>query len=89
MAPQFFQALSDPTRLALLIQLAGCRRPCTVSELAEACPVDISVVSRHLAALREAKGKAVYYEVRYDDVTGTLRDIADAVASCCPESGCC
>ena len=94
--PGFFRALSDPTRLALLVQLSGCRRPCTVSELAECCPVDLSVVSRHLAILRDAglleanrKGKQVHYAVRYEDVTQTLRAVADAIDRCCAEGSCC
>ncbi len=93
----FFRALSDPTRLDLLVQLSGCRRACTVGELAECCPVDLSVVSRHLAILRDAgllaatrRGKQVYYRVSYDLVTSTLRDVADAVEQCCPdETTCC
>jgi ArsR family transcriptional regulator len=96
LSPAFFRALADPTRLALLVRLAGCRRPTTVSELAECCPVDLSVVSRHLATLREAglveaekQGKQVYYTVRYDLVTGTLRGVADAVEACCPDDQCC
>ena len=87
--------MSDPTRLALLVPLAGCRRACTVGELAECCPVDVSVVSRHLAILRDAglleatrRGKEVYYRVRYDTVTGTLRTVADAVERCCPDECC-
>ena len=95
--PRFFRALSDPTRLDLLVQLAGCRRACTVGELAECCPVDLSVVSRHLAILRDAglleatrRGKQVHYRVRYDIVTGTLRGVADAVERCCAdETKCC
>ena len=95
--PGFFRALSDPTRLDLLVQLAGCRRACTVGELAECCPVDLSVVSRHLAILRDAglleatrSGKQVHYRVRYDIVTGTLRAVADAVERCsADERTCC
>jgi ArsR family transcriptional regulator len=96
LSPAFFRALADPTRLALLVRLAGCRRPTTVSELAECCPVDISVVSRHLATLREAglveaekQGKQVRYTVRYDLVTEVLRAVADAVEACCPDDQCC
>ena len=95
LAPGFFRALSEPSRLSLLVQLAGCGRPCTVSELAECCPVDISVVSRHLASLRDAgllesekRGKAVYYAVRYAQVAESLRAIADAIDGCCPENCC-
>ena len=86
----FFKALCDENRLRLLVQLAGCRTPCTVSQIAECCPVDLSVVSRHLAVLRDAgliearkQGKEVYYTVRYGDVIDTLRNVADAIEGCC------
>lgn len=87
---RFFKALCDPNRIALLIRLAECDKPCTVSEMAECCPVDISVVSRHLAILREAgilaarkQGKEVLYSVRYTELASTLRELADAVEGCC------
>lgn len=73
-----------------------------MSEMSACCPVNISVVSRHLALLREAgildsrkKGKAVYYSVRFGEIVGTLRALADAIDQCCPgdsdpgvEAGC-
>ena len=93
---EFFKALGDPNRLALLARLAVCGRPATVSEIACCLPVDLSVVSRHLAQLREAgilesekRGKAVYYSVQYRTITQLLRGIADAIDQCCPERGCC
>ncbi|RJP34916.1 MAG: ArsR family transcriptional regulator [Phycisphaerales bacterium] len=89
--PRFFKALSDPNRIALLVRLARCRRPCSVSELNACCPVDLSVVSRHLAVLRDAgllearrRGKEVFYSVQCDRIVTTLRRIADAVEACCP-----
>ena len=89
LAAGFFKALGDPSRLALFCQLAGCGRPCTVGELAECCPVDLSVVSRHLKILRDAgliaatrQGREVRYEVLYREVVQTLRDVADALHSC-------
>jgi len=89
--PGFFRALCDPNRVALLVRLAQCGRPCTVTEISECCPVDISVVSRHLAMLRDAgilqadrRGKEVYYRVRFDLLVPTLRRIADAIQACCP-----
>lgn len=89
--PAFFKALCDPTRIALLARLAACGRPCTVGEMAACCPIDLSVVSRHLAMLREAgileaqrRGKEVYYHVRFDSLVKTLRDIAGAIEACCP-----
>ncbi|MCH8054507.1 MAG: winged helix-turn-helix transcriptional regulator [Planctomycetes bacterium] len=91
--PRFFKALSDPNRIALLSRLAKCRRPCGVSELVGCCGVDISVVSRHLALLRDAgilraekRGKEVYYSVRCEEVVSTLRRIADAIEACCPKT---
>ncbi len=90
LAPRFFRALCDPSRIALVIRLAQCGRPCTVSELAECCPTDLSVVSRHLALLRDAgvltarrRGKEVYYSVPYEGLAGTLRAMADAIEGCC------
>ena len=96
MDPRFFKALCDPNRIALLIRLAACGKPCTVTEIACCCPTDLSVVSRHLAVLRDAgvlicekRGKEVFYAVRYDDLAGTLRAIADAIEGCCgkPKKG--
>jgi ArsR family transcriptional regulator, arsenate/arsenite/antimonite-responsive transcriptional repressor len=88
---ELFRALADPNRIALLARLADCGRPCTVSEIACCLPIDLSVVSRHLRQLREAgilhaerRGKEVHYEVRYDELVRTLRELADAVEACCP-----
>lgn len=88
--PRFFKALCDPSRIALLIRLAQCCKPCTVSEMAKCCPTDLSVVSRHLAMLRDAgilnaqkRGKEVFYSVRYAELVATLRAMADAIDLCC------
>ncbi len=90
--PRFFKALGEPNRVALLATLAQCGRPCTVSEMAECCPINVSVVSRHLAMLRDAgildaqrQGKEVYYSVRFPKLIETLRSIADALETCCGE----
>ena len=90
-----FKALSDPTRLRLLACLAKCGRPCNVSEIAECTRVDLSVVSRHLAALADAgvlesckQGRTVSYQVRFSAVAGMFRSLADALTDCCP-GGCC
>ena len=91
LSPPFFKALGDPNRLALLTRLAGCCEPCTVTELSACCPVDLSVVSRHLAILREAgivesrrSGKEVRCRVRFDVLSRTFRQIADAIDDCYP-----
>ena len=92
---ELFRALSDPTRLRLLACLGKCGRACSVTEVAQCCSVDFSVVSRHLAMLAgagvlEAKkqGRTMFYQVRYDDLSGALRALADAIDSCCPAGAC-
>jgi ArsR family transcriptional regulator len=91
LSPGLFKALADPNRLAILVALSDGGRERTVSELADCCPVDLSVVSRHLRTLREAgvlearkEGKAVFYRVRFDAVVAILRNLADALEGCCP-----
>lgn len=93
LTPQLFKALGDPTRVKLLACLAKCARSCSVGEIAECCSVDLSVVSRHLGLLEQAgilesrkQGRAVFYEVRYQDLVGSLRALADAIENCCPTS---
>lgn len=94
---ELFKALGDPTRLTLLACLAKCGRPCSVGEIAECCSVDLSVVSRHLALLARAgvlesrrEGRVVLYSVRYAELVGLLRALADALERCCvPGAGAC
>ena len=90
--PELFKSLCDPTRLKLLACLAKCGRPCSVTEVAECCSVDLSVVSRHLSMLEKAgvldsakEGRTVFYAVRYRQLSQTLRALADAIEGCCPE----
>ena len=47
-SPGFFKALADPNRVALLVFLAESGKEQTVSDMSCCCPIDISVVSRHL-----------------------------------------
>jgi DNA-binding transcriptional ArsR family regulator len=86
----FFRALCDPSRIRILIRVARANGPQTVSQVAACCPTNISVVSRHLAMLREAgileakrQGKQVYYSVRCPEIVTTLRAMADAIEACC------
>lgn len=65
-------------------------QPQTVSQLAGCCPIDVSVVSRHLAMLRDAgivqaarKGKEVFYELECRKTAGLLPGLADALDACC------
>jgi ArsR family transcriptional regulator len=100
--PELFKALCDPTRARLVGCLIKCGRPCTVSEVAECCSVDFSVVSRHLQQLARAEildavrsGRTVSYAVRFTDLCATLRALADAIEehsptnACCCTGGCC
>jgi ArsR family transcriptional regulator len=94
--PELFRALCDPTRVLLLACLAKCARPCSVSEIAECCSVDLSVVSRHLKMLEDAGvlsstkvGRSVSYAVEFDELCSLLRGLADALDSCrCSPASC-
>lgn len=88
--PSFFKALSEPNRLAMLSWLCACNQPRSVSEVAGCCDVDQSVVSRHLAQLREAgiliaerQGRQVRYAVDAVKVVSALRGLADTIENCC------
>lgn len=90
-SPKLFKALCDPNRLAILSALAEAGKPQPVGDIAACSPTDLSVVSRHLATLREAgivnaekRGRSVYYGVRYDALAAALREMADALDACCP-----
>ncbi|MHA1442897.1 MAG: ArsR/SmtB family transcription factor [Candidatus Heimdallarchaeota archaeon] len=89
--PRFLKAFSDSTRLRILAHLVEAREPQIVSEVAKNFPIDVSVVSRHLAILRnegillaEKQGKEVYYSVRYEFLSSIFRGFANAIESCCP-----
>ena len=91
LSPGLFRALGDPNRLAILVALSDGGRERTVTDVAGCCPVDLSVVSRHLRTLREAgvvearkQGKDVLYRVRFDSLVAILRNLADALEGCCP-----
>lgn len=90
--PEVFKALSDPTRARMLGCLTKCGRACSVSEVAECCEVDLSVVSRHLKLLERAgiveavkQGRVVSYAVRYAHLCTLLRSLASAIAACDPD----
>lgn len=92
LVPRFFKALADPNRVSILSRLATCCTTWTVSQVAEGLPVDVSVVSRHLAILRDAgilnaerRGKEVHYTVRYRMLAQSLRDLATAIEACCAD----
>ena len=89
--PRFLKAISDPTRLRIFAHLAEIKEPQTVSDVARNFPIDVSVVSRHLAILRDEgilladkQGKEVYYSVCYEFLSSIFRSFARAIESCCP-----
>lgn len=99
---ELFKALGDPARARLLACLSKCARSCSVSEAAQCCDIDFSVVSRHLSLLARAgvltarkKGRVVYYKVRFPELVAALRELADALEACGAEDrerkdgGCC
>lgn len=92
LSPEFFKAMCDPNRIAILCHLSECCTPLTVSQIAEKLPIDVSVVSRHLSLLRNAEiliarkhGKEVRYSINTRQLIHVLRSIADAFEACCPE----
>ena len=97
---ELFKALGDPTRVLLLRCILKCRRGCSVSEVAECCDVDFSVVARHLSMLARAavldskkEGRTVTYTPRCTELAATFRDLADAIDDCspatCGDNACC
>ena len=87
-----FKALGDVSRMAILASLAEACGPLRVTEIGTCCPQDLSVVSRHLAVLRDAgvveaerRGREVYYRIRWGELAGMLRELADALERCCVE----
>ena len=92
LAPDLFKALGDVNRLTLLSTLAERPEPTSVGDLSSCCPIDLSVVSRHLAILRRAgvleatrRGRSVLYRARLRHLARKLRSIADALERCCAD----
>jgi ArsR family transcriptional regulator len=90
-----FKALSDSNRIAILAHLVQRGGEQKVTDVSCCCPVDISVVSRHLGVLRDAgilesrkSGREVFYSVRVANLAAFLRDLADALEACCPDGSC-
>ena len=87
--PDLFKALCDPVRVSIVATLAARAETATVSDLTSCCGIDFSGVSRHLKILREAglvsatkNGREVRYQLNTDDLTATLRAIANALDAC-------
>jgi DNA-binding transcriptional ArsR family regulator len=94
--PDLFKALSDPTRLAILVKVVSSTTPLTVSDASQCCGVHFSGVSRHLKLLKDAglveaqkQGRDVVYRPRLGDLVATLRGLADAIEDCQAMKECC
>lgn len=86
-----------------MANLIKCGRPCSVTEVAEACSVDFSVVARHLRALAaagllsaEKSGRELLYVPRCAELCERLRLLIAAIEEWCPNiesgaggAGCC
>jgi len=84
--PEFFKAIADPNRARVLACLIKCVRPCSVTEVAECCSVDFSMVARQLSALAKAgildankEGRTMWYAARNKHLSDVFRDLAEAI----------
>jgi ArsR family transcriptional regulator, arsenate/arsenite/antimonite-responsive transcriptional repressor len=91
LSPKLFKALGDSNRVLLLARLAQNASEQTVTDVAQGMSIDVSVVSRHLAILRDSgilearkRGRQVFYRVRIAALAQALRALADALEACCP-----
>ncbi|MFN7021568.1 MAG: ArsR/SmtB family transcription factor [Phycisphaerales bacterium] len=89
--PELFRAVGEPTRAAILASLIKCGRSCSVTEVAEACSVDFSVVARHLHALARAglldserSGRTLLYRPKCAELCERLRLLIAAIEEWCP-----
>ena len=92
-----FKALGDKNRLNIFkyfcnSSLIGTQEN-SVNDIKNCCDIDLSVVSRHLAAMKQAgllnakkEGKNVFYSLNAKWIASTLRELADSVENCCPSS---
>lgn len=94
--PEMLKALAEPTRARLLSCLLKCGRPCSVTEVAECCAVDFSMVARHLAIMAKAglltsekQGRTVWYSADPNALATQFRDLADAIQELDTSTGCC
>jgi ArsR family transcriptional regulator, arsenate/arsenite/antimonite-responsive transcriptional repressor len=93
-----FKALGDKNRLNIFKHFCNCSllgtKENSVNDVKECCDVDLSVISRHLAALKNAgvlnakkEGKNVFYSLNGKEIAKTLRELADSIENCCPDTG--
>ncbi len=95
------RALAEPTRARLLSCLLKCGRSCSVTEVAECCSIDFSMVARHLSILASARllhaekqGRTVWYTADAEALATRFHAIAEAIeelrpADMCNDGTCC
>jgi len=86
--PDFFKALGDPVRLALVAYMAHLGKPSTVTEVSGCCGIDFSGVSRHLKILRQAgivtaqkQGRETYYALDAGATKATLDRLSKIIGN--------
>ena len=94
--PALFKILGEPTRAKLLSCLIKCGRPCSVTEVAECCALDFSMVARHLTALAregvldaEKQGRTMWYTARSESLVEHFRALAESIEQWHQSSACC
>lgn len=94
--PELLKALAEPTRARLLSCLLKCGRACSVTEVAECCSIDFSVVARHLSTMARAglldfekRGRVAWYTARREELAAHFRALAAAIDELDPGGGCC
>ncbi len=90
------KALAEPTRARLLSCLLKCGRACSVTEVADCCSTDFSMVARHLATMARAglvssekRGRTVWYTADAQALASRFRELAEAIDELAPTSDCC
>ena len=93
--PEVLKAIAEPTRARLLSCLLKCGRPCSVTEVAECCSIDFSMVARHLALMARAglltsekRGRTVWYSADGAALAERFREMADAIEELAPHGAC-
>lgn len=87
---QAFAAVTEPTRLQILLLLGEKGRLC-VGDIASQFRISRPAVSHHLKILKdnhlvlgEKAGQEVYYTVDIGQLVSKLRLFADSLERCCP-----
>lgn len=93
--PDLLKALAEPTRFRLLSCLLQCGRPCSVTEVAQCCSIDFSMVARHLATMArtglltaDKRGRTMWYSADGAALAARFRDVADAIDELTPITEC-